>query len=468
MAQTKKGKADKCLEKMLACQNIAANTYIAREQVNQSLIGQWCDAFGDRNPIYCNEELARSHGWPGLVAPPAMLNTWTMPGNITREEFGDDPFLRCITICDEAGYMGVVATNTDHEYLDYLKIGDQIHATQIVSNVSALKTTALGTGYFITTNTEFKVDERCVGRMLFRIFKYKPNSVSVPTSNQDWRMRPAPAISRDTAFFWEGLKQGELRIQKCQQCKKLHHPPLTRCSNCGAYDLGHQVSTGAATLYSFVEPYHPVVPFMRHPYIVGLVELDEGTRLISNIINCPPSKLTIGMKLKLCIEKMDENMSLPMFTPNPAIKRDMVFKRREQTLYFDAVEIGDELPPWKIPITPTLIVAGAMASRDYYPVHHDRDAAQERGAADIFTNIMTTQGLCARYVNDWFGVGARFRSMRVQLGAPNYPKDTLTIRAYISDKSATPKEGLVNITLKGENQIGDHVNALIVVQLPSQ
>ena len=461
--------SDKRVERMRAFCGAESKPQIAQHSVNAAMIGQWCDAVGDENPIYKAQKEALAHGLPDVVAPPAMLNTWTMPGNMPHEAFGDDPFVSCIKVCDEAGYTGVVATNSDHEYLDYLKIGDAINAKQTVGDVSELKRTALGSGYFITTNTDFFVAKKLVGRMLFRIFKYKPNTgvkMDASVANTNWRLRPRPAISRDTAFFWEGLKQQELRIQKCPKCKQLFHPPVVRCAKCGTYDLKYQVASGAGTLYSFAEPYHPVVPFMNCPYVVGLVELSEGTRIISNIINCPPSQLKIGMKLKLSIEQVDPDLSLPMFEPNPPVKRDTVFQRRVDTLNFDAVEIGDQLPLWEVPITPTLIVAGAIASRDYFEVHHDRDAAQKRGAKDIFTNIMTTQSLCGRYINDWCGPGARFHAMRTQLGAPNYPGDTLRIRAYISNKKLVDAKGLVEFTLKGENAIGDHVNAVVSIYLP--
>lgn len=463
MAQSQK--QDNNFEQMRALCGQAGKEHSAQDAVNAPMIGHWCDAVGDRNPVYYDEQVARSNGWTGVVAPPAMLNTWTMPGKIDGQSYGDDPFVQCIQICDQAGYTGVVATNSDHEYLRYPQLGEQLRGIQTVTDISPLKTTALGIGYFITTNTDFYVGDELVGRMLFRIFKYRPNTGRAIPANGQMRMRPRPAISRDTAFFWEGLKQNELRIQQCTQCKTLHHPPMVRCANCGSYDMGHRTVKGDGTLYSFVEPYHPVVPFMRYPYVVGLIELREGVRLISNIVDCPPSKVRIGMKLKLSIEHVDKELSLPMFKPDPPVKYDTVFKRCERTRIFSEVEIGDVLPPWEIPITPTLIVAGAIASRDYQEVHHDRDIARERGAKDTFTNIMTTQGLCARYINDWTGPGARFLSMHTQLGVPNYPGDKLTMCAHVSDKSPTPKGGLLTLTLKGENQMGDHVNATIVVQL---
>lgn len=467
MAQTRQ-QPQQLLEQMRALCGQAGEAHLAQEPVNAATIHNWCDAMGDRNPIYYDRAVARAHGWPDIVSPPAMLNTWTMPGKVDLQNLdSNDPFYQCIRMCDSAGYSGTVATNSDHEYMDYVPLNARLHGIPTVTDVSDLKKTPLGTGYFISTNTDFYADDKLVGKMLFRVLKYQPNSGARMPAGMKMNQRPRPAISHDTAFFWEGLEQGELRIQKCKWCGALYHPPMVRCPKCGSYELHYQKARGTGTLYSFVEPCHPVLPFMRYPYVVGVVELSEGTRLITNIVNCPVAKLRIGMKLVLRVEKVDDELSLPLFEPDPPIEHDKVFKRRERTLDFSEVEVGDELPDWEVPITPTLIVTGALASRDYYEVHHDREAAQSRGAQDIFTNIMTTQGLCARYINDWVGPGGRFRELRTQLGVPNYPKDTLRIRAHVSDKKQDGKRGLITLALKGSNQMGDHVNATLVVELPA-
>jgi acyl dehydratase len=123
---------------------------------------------------------------------------------------------------------------------------------------------------------------------------------------------------------------------------------------------------------------------------------------------------------------------------------------------------GDELPPLDVPITTTLIVAGAIASRDYQDVHHDRDLARQRGAPDIFMNILTTNGLVGRYVTDWAGPQARLRSVTITLGAPNYPGDTMRMTGFIEaveGKRAT-------VAVRGANSFGDHVTGTVEVDLP--
>lgn len=445
---------------------------LARDCINIAMIRHWCDAFGDTNPIYLDEKKAVASGWPNIVAPPAMLNSWTMPGNISFNHFSsDEPFVQCIKLCDEEGLTGVVATNCNHHYLRYLNLDEQLHGIQRVDQVSAIKKTFLGKGRFITTSTDFYVGADKVGTMLFRILKYFPkesNKQTVP-DQAIYKRRPHPAINQDTAFFWDGLKQKELRIQQCTQCQKLQHPPVVRCPSCGSYELSHIVACGKAHLYSFVEPQKPVMPFMQYPYAVGLVELAEGTRLICNIVDCPPAQLKIGMPLQLDIQWVDETLALPMFKPQKPKRYWHAFKRRQKPLYFEEVDLQEPLPKWELPITPRLIVAGAIASQDYQNVHHDRDGAIAQGAKDIFTNIMTTQGLCARYINDWAGSTARFISMETQLGAPNYPQDTLIVNAFVAAmQKNNAGNGQITIQLKGENKIGDHVNARVVIELPSK
>lgn len=132
------------------------------------------------------------------------------------------------------------------------------------------------------------------------------------------------------------------------------------------------------------------------------------------------------------------------------------------TLHADDVQVGDELTPLTIPLTRTLIVATAIASRDYQEVHHDPDLARERGSRDIIMNILTTNGLVGRFVTDWAGPDAVIRSVKVRLGVPNYPGDTMVMTGTVTAKEADT----LTVTVRGANQLGDHVNATVEVTLP--
>jgi acyl dehydratase len=125
------------------------------------------------------------------------------------------------------------------------------------------------------------------------------------------------------------------------------------------------------------------------------------------------------------------------------------------------VAVGDALPPLAIPLTRTLIVATAIASRDYQDVHHDPDLARERGSKDVFMNILTTNGLVGRFVTDWAGPAAVLRSVKIRLGAPNYPGDTMTLTGEVVAK----EDDTVTVAVRGANSLGDHVTGTVRVAL---
>lgn len=135
-------------------------------------------------------------------------------------------------------------------------------------------------------------------------------------------------------------------------------------------------------------------------------------------------------------------------------------------LRFEAVAVGDALPVLQVPLDATLIVAGAIASRDYQDVHHDRDAARERGSKDIFMNILTTNGWVGRYVSDWAGPDARLRNVSIRLGAPNFPGDTMTLQGRVVDRREEDGEGVVQVEVRGSNRLGDHVTGHVRLALP--
>jgi acyl dehydratase len=134
------------------------------------------------------------------------------------------------------------------------------------------------------------------------------------------------------------------------------------------------------------------------------------------------------------------------------------------TLAFDAVGVGTALPELPIPITTTLIVAGALSSRDFTALHHDKGAAQAGGMQDVFMNILTTNGLVGRYVTDWAGPDAVLTRVAIKLGAPNLPGDTMKMTGTVKKKDEA--SGSVEIEVAGRNSWGDHVTGTVVVTLP--
>ncbi|MEU9946822.1 MaoC family dehydratase [Streptomyces sp. NBC_01336] len=127
------------------------------------------------------------------------------------------------------------------------------------------------------------------------------------------------------------------------------------------------------------------------------------------------------------------------------------------------MKAGEELAPLEIAVTRTLIVAGALASRDYQDVHHDAELAREKGSPDIFMNILTTNGLVGRYVTDRFGPSAVLRRVAIRLGAPNYPGDTMVLSGTVT---AVGDDGTAEVAIVGVNGIGRHVTGTVTVAVP--
>lgn len=134
---------------------------------------------------------------------------------------------------------------------------------------------------------------------------------------------------------------------------------------------------------------------------------------------------------------------------------------------WDEVHVGDELPALSIDVTATVIVAGAIASRDFMPVHHDRDYANAQGAPDIFMNILSTTGHCSRFLTDWAGAEAMVTRLAIRLGVPTFPGTTLTFTGRVVDTQRQGDEGLVDVELRATNDLGDHVTGTATLSLPT-
>lgn len=321
------------LERLRAMIGVPSAPDVARDAVNPAMIRHWCDAMTDLNPVYTDPDFAAKSIHGGSVAPPAMLNAWTMPGLPGRPRASGPNPMRAL---DEAGFTSVIATNSEHEYLRYLRPGDLLHGHNELVDVSEEKQTALGRGHFVTSRATYRTETgEEVGRMFFRLLKFRPGTARAPAAAST----PKPAAP-------------------------LELPPR------------------------------------------------------------PP--------------------------------------RRETTLRAAEVAAGAALAPCPVPITTTLIVAGAIASRDYQDVHHDRDAALRRGTPDIFMNILTSSGLVARYVTDWAGPEALLAALRIRLGAPNYPGDLLLLEGRVAKAAA----GHVEVAIRGRNRLGDHVTGTVELRLP--
>ena len=144
----------------------------------------------------------------------------------------------------------------------------------------------------------------------------------------------------------------------------------------------------------------------------------------------------------------------------------MTVTRSEAGLDWHAVAVGDQLTPLVVQVTATVIVAGAIASRDFMPVHHDRDFANAQGAPDIFMNILSSNAYCSRFLTDWAGPEAMVRRLSIRLGVPSHPHSTMTFTGTVTGKSRDGGEGTVEVEFRATNELGDHVTGTAALTLP--
>ncbi|MFG2718762.1 OB-fold domain-containing protein [Streptomyces sp. NPDC048416] len=329
---------------------------VGKDLVNEPMIRHWCEAMGDTNPAYVG---------PEAIAPPTMLQAWTM-GGLSGHGDGTGRALaydELFDLLDSAGYAAVVATDCEQEYVHDLRPGDRITYDAVIETVSERKTTKLGTGHFITTRMDVRAGGRLAGTHRFRILKYAPTQRSSPTrtpapgvapaaqtqalpsapaqetapapasapeqraastepasteppSAETARVRaarPRPVVNRDNAGFWAGVAEHRLLIQRCGACAELRFPWLPGCHACGSARWDTVEASGAGTVFSCVVMHHPPFPAFDPPYAVGLIELAEGVRMISNVVGVAPHEVRIGMPVRLEFQRVDHELVLPLF-----------------------------------------------------------------------------------------------------------------------------------------------------------
>lgn len=348
---------------------------LSQDAVNRAMIRHWVEAMGDANPVYVSDEAARAAGHPGVVAPPTMLQAWVMRGlratlateaARASEKGGPSPTGsltdRMMALLDDEGLTSVVATNCEQTYLRPLRPGDRVLARSIVESISDLKRTALGTGRFITDQMAFVAvpDEAVpdgavaepagldelfdagdpVATMRWRILKFRPAGTASDAGDAGGDRsagaeagaeagehrtdeggpparprRPRPALTQDNAFWFEGAREGKLLIQRCTSCGTLRHPPLPACGHCRSLEWDALEASGRGELYSFVVVHYPEVAAFDYPLPIGLVALEEGTRLVANLEVDDVATLRVGMPLEARMVAFDDELTLPVFRP---------------------------------------------------------------------------------------------------------------------------------------------------------
>ncbi len=302
---------------------------LAWDEVNAPMIRQWCEVMGVDNAAYTDAAA-------GVTAPATMLQVWCLEGlktnNYPPGSTTENPY-EALKLLEAQGYPSVVAVNSDLEFERALRPGEKLYYTTRLDTIGQEKTTALGTGFFVTLAMDYfsqgdarrpgGPDEK-VGSQLFRVFKFRPAhpvkpaaaDAAAPAVTQV--KRPPPGMSDDTRFFWDGTRAGKLLIQRCTACATLRHPPGPVCPSCHSFDWDTLQASGRGTVHSFVVMHYPEVPPFDHPNPIGLIELEEGTRLVAQLVGVAPGDVAIGQPVQVefnTFETGDGDMVLPQFRP---------------------------------------------------------------------------------------------------------------------------------------------------------
>jgi uncharacterized OB-fold protein len=321
---------------------------LAVDAVSRPMIRQFAEAMGDTNPIYVSDEAARSFGHEAVVAPPAMLTAWILPGlgAVSADDAGDpDPPDVMAGLLRSEGLTASCVTECTQHYGRSLVPGDRLLTRTFIESISDPTEAPAGTGRFVTARLDFvaapdtEVAETPspadlaalaagadpVATMRLETFHYLPSAgagagpAGPPGANEEVRpLRPRPAVTPDNAFWFEGTRAHKLLLQRCTSCGTLRHPPLPACGVCQALEWDTVEASGRGVLYSFVVVHYPQVAPFEYPHPVALVELEEGTRLVAEIDGLDPGELRIGLALRATFVDYDEELSLPVFVPDQA------------------------------------------------------------------------------------------------------------------------------------------------------
>lgn len=278
----------------------------APDEVNVPMVRHWCEAIGDTNPVYLDDTAANESVHGGLVAPPTMLQAWVMTGYHGPGRNPDSPYEQMNQLLFSRGFTSVVATNCEQTYERYLRPGDELSMRTTIDSISPQKTTALGTGHFVTTRQDyFDQNGELVGSMLFRIIRFAPRATAPPRPP-----RPTPATTRDNSWWFEALNDNRLLIQRCANCQTLRHPTGPMCPDCQSLEYDSIEASGSGTVHSHITVHYPQVPGFEYPLAVVLVDLPEGVRVLMNAD--APDELAVGDPVTIELREFDPGVRLPV------------------------------------------------------------------------------------------------------------------------------------------------------------
>lgn len=297
------------------------------DPVNTPMIRHWTEAMGTLSPVHRDAEAARATGRDGIVAPASMAQVWTMRGYApaAASTSARQGFLDLVALLEEGGYTSVVATDSECAYVRELVPGDRIGLQEVVESISPRKRTALGEGRFVTTFRTYR-DQRgeTVATQRWRTLRFRPRQSAEPAPraqpapgpDAQRPQKPRPAVNADNAFWFEAAQAHRLVVQRCTRCSTLRHPTGPCCPQCNSFDWDTVEASGRGHVHSFVVNHHPRHPAFDYPLVVALVELAEGTRLITRLTGIAPDDVTIDLPVVLDWDDSDPAHPLPVFRPD--------------------------------------------------------------------------------------------------------------------------------------------------------
>lgn len=291
------------------------------DAVNEAMIRQWAEVMGDESPVYTDKEAAEKSSKGGIIAPPSMLQAWSMEGYPMAGEPAVDVQRALHNVFDENGFTGVLGTNTSTEFFRDLKPGDEVTYHTVIESISEQKSTARGIGYFIETVTAFTDQNgENVGRQVFRVLKFIPDDAPAESVGE---ADDTPAVAtripaprgHDNGWWWSAVDEGKVLIQRCKSCQILRHPPRPMCGECQSLEWDSIESTLDGEIFSFTVLHYPKIPGYDYPLCCAVINLAEGTRIVANVVGIDHEEVEIGMKVKGKVEQVDEKTVLPQFYP---------------------------------------------------------------------------------------------------------------------------------------------------------
>ena len=394
-------------------------------------------------------------GHPGIVAPPAMIQVWTMMG-LGGVRAADDPLTKILELFDDAGYIGVVATNCEQTYHRYLRPGEEVSVSAELTDVAGPKQTALGEGFFITQRITWQVGDEDVAEMNWRIMKFIPRETDGATQSSQRPGRPRRRLD-DAAGVVEGHEVLLGRRQRARTAypEAARRQPAASAGAChlagqGRPPIDYAVASGKGTVFSFVVHHAPKVPGRTLPFVDRARRTRRGGAHARRASQCRPRRRgdrnarSRNIYRLSCQAMSGRHGRCTRGSPANTKSMSAPNRGRHEAARTDALRRPD--------------VHRVDGDRHRATIRTSTTTATRRSPRVPRTSSSTSStdtGLVQRYITDWAGPNAVIKSICLRLGVPWYAYDTVTFPGEVT----AVEDGLITLKVVGSNSLGDHVIA---------